>query len=188
MTHLKSAAGMKAQRGYTLVSVLVIVLIVGIMATGSMDLGHLSEKVAGDAIQRDRAFQAADGGVTLAQLDVPLMLRRRLVADSRASEGVFSYNAQGQKWWRSDTYTGEHYADGNAVLGVVMPPRFIYEELGRYITDGGTGVTSLDIGSAAYGRRSRGGRDVVLYRIESHGRGSFNEVQSVVEAVVAYSY
>lgn len=176
------------QRGYALVSVLILVMIVGIMATGSMNLSHVSEKSAGNAIQRSRAFQAADGGAAIAQNRLQSMLGSRIFADSSASEGVFSTDTYTSKWWRTTTYTGEQTVAATAILGVKQPPRYILEEIGQFVTDGGTGVAGLDLGSAAYGGRSRSGRDVVMYRIESHGRGSFNEVQSVVETVVAFSF
>lgn len=179
---------MNRQGGYTLVSVLLIVMIVGIMASGSMNLSHVSEKSAGNAIQRSRAFQAADGGAAIAENNLQAMLGNRIFADSSASEGVFSAETYTQKWWRTATYTGEQTVPVSSILGVVQPPRYILEEVGQYVTDGGSGVASLDLGSSAYGSRSRSGRDVVIYRIESHGTGSFNEVQSVVESVVGYSY
>ena len=163
-------------------------MIVGIMASGSMNLSHVSEKSAGNAIQRSRAFQAADGGAAIAENQLQSRLGSRIFADSSASEGVFSTDSYTKKWWRTATYTGETSVGTSAILGVVEPPRYILEEVGQYVTDGGSGVASLDLGSSSYGSRSRGGRDVVVYRIESHGRGSFSEVQSVVETVVGFSY
>lgn len=176
------------QQGTTLVSVLIIIMIVGIMAAGSIDLSHVSEKSAGNAIQRSRAFQAADGGAAIAQSRVLDLMQARAFADSSASEGIFSTDTYQKKWWRQTTYTGEQLVPPNAVLGVAKSPRYIVEEVGQFVTDGGTGISSLDLGSSSYGSRSRSGRDVVVYRIESHGTGSFNAVRSVVETVVAFSY
>jgi len=64
---MPGAATLRIQQGYTLVAVMVIILIVGIVATGSMNLSHVSEKSASNAIQRSRAFQSADGGAAVAQ-------------------------------------------------------------------------------------------------------------------------
>ncbi len=177
----------RAQRGYTLVSVLLIVMIIGVSAVGGMNTGMHSERLAGSAIQRDRAFQAADGGAAFAERKLQVMVGRRVFADETASEGIFSLDDPDNKWWRTATYSGEIHADTGTILGVVSPPRYIYEEIGSFVTDGGTGVSSVDIGSAVYGRTTRSGRDVVVYRIESHGLGSYSEVQSVVETVVAHS-
>ncbi len=189
-THGCRALPVNNQQGTTLVSVLIIIMIVGIMAAGSIDLSHVSEKSAGNAIQRSRAFQAADGGAAIAQSRVLDLMQARAFADSSASEGIFSADSYQKKWWRQTTYTGEQVVPATPplVLGVAKSPRYIVEEVGQFVTDGGTGISSLDLGSASYGSRSRSGRDVVVYRIESQGTGSFNAVRSVVETVVAFSY
>lgn len=176
------------QHGYALVPVLLIVMIVSIMGIGSMSLSHVSEKSAGNSIQRSRAFQAADGGASIAENTLEALFADRVFADSTASEGVFSKGSYTEKWWRTPNYTGEQVVDETAILGVAQPPRYIVEEIGQYVSDGGTGIANLDLGSSTYGSRSKGGRDVVLYRIESQGTGSFNEVQSVVESLAVYSY
>jgi Tfp pilus assembly protein PilX len=178
----------QTERGTTLVSVLIVTVIIGIIAFGSVDISHVSQKAAGNAIQRSRAFQAADGGATVAQGNVVQIMRRRAFADSTASEGVFSNGSYRQKWWQAEDYTGQQEVAAGTVLGVKESPRYIIEEIGQFVTDGGSGITSLDLGSAAYGSRSRSGRDVAVYRIQSQGYGSLNEVVSVVETVVGYSF
>ena len=185
---MPGAATLRIQQGYTLVAVMVIILIVGIVATGSMNLSHVSEKSASNAIQRSRAFQSADGGAAVAQSSLTQLMTTRVFADSTASEGIYSSNSKTLQWWREPNYIGEQIAPTDTVLGVLQPPRYVLEEVGQFVPDGGTGIASIDLGSSAYGGRSRSGRDVVLYRIESHGTGSFAEVQSVVESIVAISY
>ena len=177
-----------AEHGFTLVSVLAILFVVSILAAGGLNQGFFAEKIAGDAIQRDRAFQAADGATTIAQEMLEAMHNNGTKADSLASNGIFSSGSVDEKWWENATYDGAHTVDDGTMLGVFSQPRYIVEEVGRYLTDGGTGVVSLDIGSAAYGRRSQAGREVVLYRAESQGKGSFNETQSVIESIFAYTY
>lgn len=185
---INSTRSLNTQQGYTLIAVMVIILIIGIVATGSMNLSHVSEKSASNAIQRSRAFQSADGGAAIAQSSLTQLMTNRVFADSTASEGVYSRNTKSEQWWRSAAYTGEQIAPNNSVLGVIQQPRYVLEEIGQFVPDGGTGIASIDLGSSAYGGRSRSGRDVVLYRIESHGTGSYAEVQSVIESVVAISY
>lgn len=176
------------QQGSTLVAVLLITFIIGVMAFGSIDISHVSEKSAGNAIQRSRAFQAADGGIALAEEQAKQLMRRRVFADSRASEGIFSKDSYQQHWWQQENYTGQQQVPVGSVLGVTASPRYIIEEYGQYVSDGGSGISSLDLGSASYGSRSRSGRDVAIYRIQSQGYGSLNNVKSVVETVVGYSF
>lgn len=181
-------SALRNQGGATLISVLIITVIIGVMAFGSADISHVSEKSAGNAIQRSRAFQAADGGATIAQENVQELMRRRAFADSNASEGIFSKDSYQQKWWHNNNYSGEQAIPPGTVLGVYASPRYIVEEVGQFVTDGGSGIASLDLGSSPYGSRSRSGRDVAVYRIQSQGYGSLNEVRSVVETVVGYSF
>lgn len=177
-----------SQSGFTLISVLFIMMIISIMAAGSMNLGHVSEKSAGNAIQRSRAFQAADGGAAIAENSLKDRLGVRIFADAAASEGVFSSGAYTPKWWRDPDFTGDITVDPGTIIGVAHLPRHIVEEVGQYATDGGTGIVGLDLGSAAYGSRSRSGREVVLYRVESHGSGSLNNIKSVIETVYLSSF
>ncbi len=176
------------QQGVTLVSVMVIIFIVGIMAFGSVDVSHVSEKSAGNAIQRSRAFQAADGGSTVAQDRVQQLMRTRAFADTSATDGIFSRESFQEKWWQEDNYAGQHDVPMGTVLGVAASPRYIIEQVGQFVTDGGSGISSLDIGSAAYGSRSRSGRDVAIYRVQSQGYGSLDDIKSVVESVVGFSF
>ena len=176
------------QHGSTLLAVMVITFLIGVIAFGSIDVSHISEKAAGNAIQRSRAFQAADGGSAVAQEQVEQLLRRRTFADASASEGIFSKDAFENNWWLRDNYTGQQDVATGRVLGVMEAPRYIIEEVGQFVTDGGSGISSLDLGSAAYGSRTRSGRDVAIYRIQSQGYGSFDDVKSVVESVVGYSF
>ena len=178
----------RKQHGYVLITVMVVLMIVGIMANSSMDVSLSSEHIAGNAIQRSRAFQAADGAHALAEAELAQMLANRTVADATASEGIFSLSSVADNWWQQQSFNGQHQVSGDPMAGVIQQPRYVIEEIGQYVTDGGTGIVSLDIGGAAYGRRTTGGRNVVLYSIESHGVGSFDNVQSVVESTVALSY
>jgi len=177
-----------AQDGYVLITVMVVLMIVGIMANSSMDVSMSSEHIAGNAIQRSRAFQAADGAHALAEAQLDQMLLNRVVADDTASNGVFTRSSPDERWWQKTSFTGDHHISGDPLAGVIEQPRYVIEEVGQYVTDGGTGVVSLDIGGAAYGSRTTGGRNVVVYTIESHGKGSFENVQSVIESTVVLSY
>lgn len=176
------------QRGFAIVAILLMLMIVGIMAVGSINLSHLSGESAHTAIQRGRAIQAADGGSTVAERELLANLGKRLFADDQASEGIYTRGTIEDNWWRQETYIGQHELTANEVIGVIVPPRYVVEEFGRFVSDGGSGIASLDVGGGAYGRGSRTGRDIVVYRVESQGKGSLGSRQSVVEVVMAFSY
>lgn len=178
----------KLEQGFTLVSVLSILIIASLIAGGGIYQGFFAEKIAGDAIQRDRAFQAADGGTILAQKTVEQMHEIGVKPDTQGNTGIFSQGAIEAEWWRNDSYEGTHTVADGTMLGVLSQPRYVVEQLGRYLSDGGTGVVSLDIGSGSYGNLSRGGKEIVLFRVETHGKGSIDETQSVIESTFAYNY
>lgn len=176
------------QGGYALIAIVTFMMIVGAMATGGMDLSINTERLAGNAIQRTRSFQAADGAATIAEDHIEDMMQNRSFADMNGTNGIFSRAKRSRLWWREDGSATGHVSKTDAFLGVVSPPRYAVEQVGDYISDGGTGVVNLDIGGAAYGRLSAGGREILLFNVESHGKGSFETVDTVVETTVAISY
>lgn len=178
----------KNNDGFALLITVVVVLIIGVIAVSAMLVSSQSESLSGNAIQRSRAFQAADGGARLAEKKLETMLEKRVFANASGSFGIFSSDSVMKKWWRDGSFTGAHTADGVTLLGAIEQPRFIFEEIGLYSSDGGSGIVNLDVGGAAYGRASASGREVVLYRLESKGTGTTVNAGSVVETLVARTY
>jgi len=176
------------QGGYALIAIVTLLMIIGAMATGGMGLSINTERLAGNAIQRSRSFQAADGAATLAEDHISNMMRHRTFADANGYNGIFSHKQRSKQWWREDTSNAIHVANPDAILGVVTPPRYAVEQVGDYVSDGGTGIVNLDIGGSAYGRITAGGREFLLFNVESHGKGSFETVDTVVETTVAFTY
>jgi len=62
--------------------------------------------------------------------------------------------------------------EDDMLLGVAAPPRYVFEQIGDYAADGGTGIVNMDIGGGAYGQTSAGAREYILYRVEAQGVGS----------------
>jgi len=184
----QSAHSLRRQGGYALIAMVTLLMIVGAMATGGMGMSIKSEHLAGNAIQRSRSFQATDGAAALAEQHINQMMEKRVFADPNASQGIYERGHREEQWWRTGAIDSIHVVDTGAMLGVVEPPRYVIEQVGDYVSDGGTGVVSLDIGGAAYGRGTKGGREFLLFSVESHGNGSFDSVEAAVETTVAYSY
>lgn len=170
--------------GFALITTVIIVLIAGILLSGTVSLTRETERTAGNAIQYSRAMEAAEGAAVIAQNKLIADIGKRSFADSTASEGIFSLDSVSGKWWKDPNYAGQHIVDTGVLLGVAKPPRYIYEEVGLYIADGGTGVVNMDIGGAAYGKTSAGAREHVLYKVEAQGVGSVADVKRAVETVV----
>jgi len=177
-----------SERGYALFVVMSIMFLIVIAGLSSMRLSGKTEVLASSSIQRNKAFQSADAASRLASRTLEELTAQRAVADSWASDGVFQHNTVQAAWWNTAVYSGSHAAEPDAVLGVMVPPRYLYEELGSYISDGGSGVVNLDRGSANYGRLSASGREFVLYRVQSAGSGAVAGSTSVVETILAKSF
>ncbi len=172
------------QGGYVIVTVLVITLITGILLSGTIHTTHDIEQTAGHSIQYSRAMEAAEGGGTIALKNLIRNSGVRLFADTTATDGVFSLDSVNDKWWADSAYAGQHELDAGIVTGVAETPRYVYEQIGAYIADGGSGVVNLDIGGASYGRTSSGAREYVLYKVQAQGVGSRSNVQRAIETVV----
>jgi len=182
-------AGVPAgEGGYALFVVMSIMFLIVLAGLSSMRISGKTEVLASSSIQRNKAFQSADAASRLADRTLEELTTQRAVADSWASDGVFQHNTVQAAWWNSAVYSGSHSADQDAVHGVMEPPRYLYEELGSYISDGGSGVVNLDRGSANYGRLSVSGREFVLYRVQSAGSGAVAGATSVVETILAKSF
>jgi len=174
----------RQQKGFALITVIVIVLIAGILLSGTVSTTRETERTAGNAIQYSRAMEAAEGGAVVAQNALINKIGQRTYADDSASEGVFSLDSLAEKWWTRPDFQGQHSVDDGMMLGVATQPRYAYEQIGEYISDGGTGVVNMDIGGAAYGKTSSGAREHILFKVESYGVGSKTDVSRAVETVV----
>lgn len=170
--------------GFALLTTVIIVLIAGILLSGIVNTTRETERTAGNAIQYSRAMEAAEGGSVVAQTALIDEKGNRKFADDAATEGIFSLHSPNDKWWIDPDYEGQHAVDSGILLGVASPPRYTYEQIGEYISDGGTGVVNMDIGGASYGKLSAGAREIVLFKIESQGVGSKTDVIRALETVV----
>lgn len=170
--------------GFALLATVIIVVIAGILLSGVVNTTRENERTAGNAIQYSRAMEAAEGGAVVALTSLMEEKNKRSFADSSATEGIFSLDSLGDKWWVDPDFDGQHSVETGLLLGVAAQPRYTYEQVGAYISDGGTGVVNMDIGGAAYGKLSAGAREVILFKVESQGVGSKTDVSRAIETVV----
>lgn len=171
-----------SQQGFALFTTLIIVIVVGIVAVSSMRSTEMTEILAGNSIQRSRAIQAAEGGLKEGENALDLATQGRIFSTASGSHGVFSRDSVDDKWWRNATFSGSQVLTVDAYPAVIKPPEYVVEEIGAYVSDGGSGIVSLDRGSADYGSLTSSGRGVVLYRLQSFGVGSTTNAKAVVES------
>lgn len=161
----------------------VVVFLVGVVSMSNLRLTDLTETLAGNSIQRGRAMQSAEGGLIEAERGSAVLAEKRVFASSNGYTGIFSKGHLPNHWWRSDSFTAATELDTLAYPGVVDSPEYVTEEIGNYLADGGSGIVSLDRGSAGYGRSTLSGRELILYRLQSVGSGSVENSRAVVESL-----
>jgi len=169
--------------GFALLTVLFIVIVVGIIASSGLRTARLVEMLSGSSIQRSRALQAAEGALIMSEREVAERLRTDAIADASGTDKLFSQGSLAGKWWLDATFGAATSVPEQTFLGVITPPRQVMEEIGTYVADGGSGIVSLDRGAAGYGRTTASGRELVLYRLQSHGTGSVASTDAVVESL-----
>lgn len=170
------------QQGFALFISLIIVLLVGIVAVSSLRITEMTEVLSGNSIERSRAFQAAEGALIEGEKSAIEMTEERIFANSTGSYGLYSSGDLPENWWRDPTEINVTAA-ALEYPAVASSPTYVVEEVGDYVSDGGSGIVSLDRGSASYGRKTSSGREVVLYRLQSHGVGLTDVSQAVVESL-----
>lgn len=171
-----------SQQGFALFISLIIVLLVGIVAVSSLRITEMTEVLSGNSIERSRAFQAAEGALIEGEKSAIEMTEGRIFANTTGSYGLYSSGNLPENWWRDPTDINVTTADLE-YPAVASNPTYVVEEVGDYVSDGGSGIVSLDRGSASYGRKTSSGREVVLYRLQSHGVGVTDVSQAVVESL-----
>ena len=176
-------SGPACERGFALLTTLVIVIIVGILAISGLRTTELTEILSGNSIQRGRAFNAAQGALIEAERTIADSVGQRIFSSASASQGIFSNDAVDEQWWRAGDYVGALQVESGSYPGVVSSPIYVVEEIGNYQSDGGSGIISLDRGGAEYGGLTASGKEVVLYRLQTRGLGSTDSAQAVVESL-----
>ena len=171
------------ESGFALFITMIVVLLVGILAVSSFRQNQLTETLSGNSIQRSRAFTASEGALMQAENSASKLVEERVFSSTTGADKVFSNGSVDLEWWRDEDFTGAITAPASSFVGVIQQPDYIVEEIGNFESDGGTGIVNLDIGAASYGRRSTGGREVVLYRFQSMGLGSTDTTKAITESL-----
>ena len=173
----------QSSRGFVLFTTLIIMIIIGILASSSLKSTEAVETLSGNSIQRSRALQAAEGALINAESQIPTLVKNRTFSSKNPNNGVFSRGSTEEDWWRDENFDGKLSTPVGMFAGVAKPPEYVFEEIGNYVADGGSGIVSLDRGAGMYGRKTGGGREVVVYKVQSMGNGSSDTVKAVVESL-----
>lgn len=165
------AVGLRRQRGAVLVVSLVILLVITMIAAGSMRGTILEEKMAGNTRDRNLAFQAAESAVREAEIFI----------DSVASLGAFPGSGglyglvDAEPDYSAETTWADasNHVDADSAYGAYQAPKYYIK---HYTTVTGTeGALNL----SGYGD-NKGTGDVTVFRIVSRATGGSAESAEVL--------
>ena len=113
--------GTRAEAGFALFTTMVLTIIVALVLGASLRTTEFGERLAGSSIQRNRAFYAAEGALTLGERDVADTAATRTFASIDGVDGLFSLDALGAldpPWWRDPDFDGAIDAPADTFVGV----------------------------------------------------------------------
>ncbi len=177
----------RRQQGAVLAISLIILLIVTLLGVTAMQSTTLEEKMAGNARDRNTAFQAAESTLRIAEAWIPT----KPVSDFNDSNGLYSEFSTTVPTtdqlgtlttWTASGATRQ-LTGADAVPGVATQPRYFIQYIGE-VSDGGN--TSLNIGPG-YGGMSAGASSS-LFRVTVRATGGSDNAVVVLRTLYGHVY
>ncbi|MDQ5896803.1 MAG: type pilus assembly protein PilX [Pseudomonadota bacterium] len=142
-------------RGFSLVTVLLLIAVMASLGAGAMSAGLLQERMAGHARDRQLALQAAEAALRDAEVDVERHLSRDSAFTPDCTDGLClppsmaSTQASSRPLWQTIDWSaaaGRSRALGQAtgaaaLTGLAAPPRYIIERLPPLAPQAGTSAS-----------------------------------------------
>lgn len=156
-------AGRDRQRGAVLVVSLIILLIVTMLAVGSMRNTILEEKMAGNTSDRNLAFQSTESAVREAEVFVESVVSLGNFGDSG---GLRGRTALEPSFYATNTWsdTSNHVVAGTDFGAYANPQYYV-----KHVTTVAGTEGSLNL--SGYGD-NKGTGDVTIFRITARGTGA----------------
>lgn len=159
------------QRGIALVVSLIFLLVVTLIAVGSIRDTVLEEKMAGNTRDRNIAFQAAESGVREAEQFIEGIVS---MGNFASSAGLYARTQDEPTFWDEATWLdGSKHAISTRAYGAYAPPQYIVKHL-TTVTEN-TGALNL----SGYGD-NKGTGEVTIFRITVRGTGGNADSAEVI--------
>lgn len=128
--------GMKKQQGAVLIIALIMLLILTILGVAVLDSSVLEERMAGNYIERNRAFQSAEAGLRAGERWIAAQVEQPIARVGFANDRVAQLNtviAGTANWWAAQVVDEDWWLANGQDSGVVLDgtnnnPRFVIEE------------------------------------------------------------
>ncbi len=171
MNSLHSTSSVSRQRGAVLVVSLVILLIVTMIAVSSMQGTVLEEKMAGNSLDRNLAFQTAESSVREAEMFIESVVS---LGNFNGGGGLYGRTDAEPDFYNPATWSDAALhvvADGN--YGAYLKPKYFIK---HYTTVVGTeGAMNL----SGYGD-NKGTGDVTIFKITARATGGSADSAEVI--------
>lgn len=161
----------RRQSGAVLVVSLVFLLIVTVLAIGSMRSSTLEEKMAGNTGDRNLAFQSTESAVREAEVFIEGIVS---LGSFDGAAGLFAQTDDEPNYADQATWTdaSRHVVAGTD-FGSYEPPRYFIKQ--HTIVSGTEGAMNM----SGYGD-NKGSGDVTIFRITARGTGASSDSAEVI--------
>jgi len=161
----------RRQRGAVLVVSLVILLIVTMLAVGSMQNTILEEKMAGNSSDRNLAFQSTESAVREAEVFIESISS---LGDFSRSAGLYGRTDGEPAFDEASTWdNASNHVVADTDFGSYEPPRYYIKHFTT--VDGTEGALNL----SGYGN-NKGTGDVSIFKITARGTGASADSAEVI--------
>jgi type IV pilus assembly protein PilX len=161
----------RRQRGAVLIVSLIILLIVTMLAVGSMQNTMLEEKMAGNSSDRNLAFQSTESAVREAEIFIEGIVS---LGDFSGAAGLLGRTDEEPVYYDTATWSdATKYLIAGTNFGSYEPPRYYIK---HFTTVAGT-EGSLNM--SGYGD-NKGTGDVSIFRITARGTGAGADSAEVI--------
>lgn len=156
MTHTKQA---QKQQGVALITGLIFMVILTLLAVAAMRTTTLEERMAGNARNRDLAFQAAESAIRVAE---------RFLNTDNAGAGLPAFNgsvpgyyqnlvtSSSNEFWASYNWEAGSVLTADGLTTVAKQPRYVIEKLNLPVSGGTTEYDPSNPESSIYRVTARG--------------------------------
>ena len=164
-------ASRRRQSGAVLAVSLVILLVITLLAVGSMQSSTLEEKMAGATRDRNVAFQSAESAVREAEVFIEGITS---LGNFNGTSGLFGRTDTEPGYYDATTWSdGANHVVAQTDFGSYQPPRYFIKA--HTVVSGTEGAMNM----SGYGD-NKGSGDVTVFRVTARGTGAAADSAEVI--------
>lgn len=163
----------KRQRGAVLAVGLVILLVITLLGLAGIQGTSLEERMAGNSLDRQRAFQAAEAALLVGEAYLRTSVSVTQVFDDDGTDGL--YDNSNLKLWQALNWNGTDSIAYAGNVGTKFPARFVIQNYGTVTAD----ADQLNLDN--YGQGT-GARAIGLFRLTARSTGGGGNAAVILQS------